>query len=306
MSVRLAERAAKILASRGTSRRSFLHRTALVSTALAVVPSRYILRPGSAIQALCSCSGQSCGCGALCCDGYTEFCCAITGHNVCPPGTVAGGWWKADGSRWCNGPRYYIDCNATCRCGGGRICADSCSNAPWGCGCANRSCNNRKAGCTGFRYGQCNQQLPTVGRIACRVVSCDAAVLAAGNCAPTLAVDNSTANHNQPCLQDVPIPEDDVEHGMAVDVVVNPADPTSGYTLDRWGGVHPFGTAKPAPNVAYWAGLDVARRIVITDWNIPAGYVMDLDGGLHAFGGNKSPKNAAYWKGGKIVPIVEL
>ena len=168
----------------------------------------------------------------------------MTGHNVCPPGTVAGGWWKADGSRYCGGPRYYIDCNATCRCGGGRICPDNCSNAPWGCGCAKGDCNNRKAGCTAFRYGQCNQQVPTVGRIACRVVSCDAAVLVAGNCAPTVAVDNSTANHNKPCLQNVEIPEDDVEHGMAVDVVVNPADPNSGYTLDRWGGVHPFGAAE--------------------------------------------------------------
>jgi hypothetical protein len=91
-----------------------------------------------------------------------------------------------------------------------------------------------------------------------------------------------------------------------VDFVVNPNDPTSGYTLARWGGVHPFGAAKAAPNVAYWAGLDVARRIVITDWAKPAGYIMDLDGGVHPFGGNKNVTNAAYWKGGKIVPIVEL
>jgi hypothetical protein len=50
-----------------------------------------------------------------------------------------------------------------------------------------------------------------VGRIACRVVSCDPVVLFAGNCSPTLAVDNSTANHNKPCLQQIPKPkvEDD-------------------------------------------------------------------------------------------------
>ena len=87
---------------------------------------------------------------------------------------------------------------------GGRFCPDSCSNAPWGCGCGRGDCNNRKAGCTQFRYGQCNQQVATVGRIACRVVSCDPAVLVVGNCAPTLAVDNSTANHNKPCLQAPP------------------------------------------------------------------------------------------------------
>jgi len=34
-------------------------------------------------------------------------------------------------------------------------------------------------------------------------VSCDPAVLVVGNCAPTVAVDDSTANHNKPCLQQV-------------------------------------------------------------------------------------------------------
>jgi hypothetical protein len=307
VSTKLVERASSFLASRGTTRRSFLRKTAVVGSALAVVPADYLLRPGSAYAALCNCSGQSCACGSLCCDGYTEFCCTLTGSNTCPPGTIPAGWWKADGSRYCNGARYYIDCNATCRCGSGRICPDGCSNAPWGCGCAKGDCNNRKAGCTSFRYGQCNQQVATVGRIACRVVSCDPAVLAYGNCAPTLAVDNSTANHNKPCLQDPPKPpEDDVEHGMAVDFVVNPADATSGYTLDRWGGIHAFGAAKAARGTGYWPGQDVARRIVVTDWVKPAGYVMDLDGGIHPFGGNPAVNGAAYWKGGKVVPFNEL
>jgi hypothetical protein len=211
VSQRLSERAAKLLARRGPTRRSFLQKTALVGSALAVVPKDYLLRPGSAYAALCACGGQNCACGSLCCDGFTEFCCTMTGSNVCPPGTIAGGWWKADGSRYCNGPRYYIDCNATCRCGGGRFCPDNCSNSPWGCGCGRGDCNNRKAGCTQFRYGQCNQQVGTVGRIACRVVSCDPAVLVVGNCAPTLAVDNSTANHNKPCLQAPPPPKGDDE-----------------------------------------------------------------------------------------------
>lgn len=209
MSRRLAERAATFLGRRGPSRRSFLQKTALVGTALAVAPTEYLLRPGSAYAAVCACGGQNCPCGALCCDGFTEFCCTMTGENVCPPGTIAAGWWKADGSRYCNGPRYYIDCNATCHCGGGAFCPDGCSDSPWGCGCANGDCNNRKAGCTNFRYGQCNQQVATVGRIACRVVSCDPAVLVVGNCAPTLAVDNSTANHNKPCLQAPPPREDE-------------------------------------------------------------------------------------------------
>jgi hypothetical protein len=305
MSTKLVDRAASFLASRTTTRRSFLRRTAMVGSAVAVAPTEYLLRPGSAYAAVCGCAGQSCACGSLCCDGYTEFCCTITGQNACPPGTIPAGWWKADGSRYCNGARYYIDCNATCRCGGGTICPDGCSNAPWGCGCAQGNCNNRKAGCTSFRYGQCNQQVATVGRIACRVVSCDPAVLTWGNCAPTLAVDNSTANHNQPCLQGTPV-EDDVEHGMAVDFIVNPSDAASGYTLDRWGGIHSFGAAKPVRGTGYWPGQDVARRIVVTDWVTPAGYVMDLDGGLHPFGGLPKVTGAAYWKGGKVVPFNEL
>ena len=200
MTARLADRAAQLLVRR-PSRRSFLKRSALAGTALAVAPADFVLRPGTAYAAICNCSGSACDCGSLCCDGYTEFCCTMIGTNSCPPGTIAGGWWKADGSSYCAGPRYYIDCNATCHCGTGRICPDSCADAPWGCGCAKGDCNNRKAGCTQFRYGQCNQQVPTVGRIACRVVSCDPAVLVVGNCAPTIAVDNSTANHNKPCLQ---------------------------------------------------------------------------------------------------------
>lgn len=305
MSTRLADRAARFI-GRHTSRRSFLTRTAMVGSALAVAPTDFVLRPTSAFGAICNCSGSSCDCGSLCCDGYTEFCCTLTGLNSCPPGTIAAGWWKADGSQYCNGSRYYIDCNATCRCGTGRICPDECSNTPWGCGCAKGDCNNRKAGCTAFRYGQCNQQVATVGRIACRVVSCDPAVLVVGNCAPTVAVDNSTANHNKPCLQSAPQESDDVEHGMAVDVIFNPSDPTSGYTLDRWGAVHNFGNAPAVFASAYWPGQDVARRVVVVDWAKASGYVMDLDGGLHPFGGAPRVKGNPYWKGGVIVPMLEF
>ena len=45
--------------------------------------------------------------------------------NACPPGTFAGGWWRADFSSFCNGTRYYIDCMQNC-CGpdlGNGFCA---------------------------------------------------------------------------------------------------------------------------------------------------------------------------------------
>ena len=44
---RLVDRAAEVVASR-VDRRGFLRRTALAGSALAVVPGRYVLRPGTA------------------------------------------------------------------------------------------------------------------------------------------------------------------------------------------------------------------------------------------------------------------
>ena len=65
-------------------RRSFIARSALVGSALVTAPTDLLLRPTTAYAAVCSCLGQSCTCGSLCCDGYTEFCCAIYGANALP------------------------------------------------------------------------------------------------------------------------------------------------------------------------------------------------------------------------------
>lgn len=217
MSVKLVERASTFLANR-TSRRGFIQRSAFVGSALAVAPLQYVLRPGTAYGAICNCSGSSCDCGARCCDGYTEFCCTITGSNSCPPGTLMAGWWKADGSGFCdvNGqsmPRYYMDCNADCNgcgCGGGGICSQSCTACS--CHCANGSCGNRKSCCTSFRYGQCNQHVQCVGQIVCRVVTCQPPWQIDPSCTQAVATDNNTRFHNAACLADEPIttlhPED--------------------------------------------------------------------------------------------------
>ncbi len=112
----------------------------------------------------------------------------------------------------------------------------------------------------------------------------------------------------------------DVEHGMAVDVAFDPDNPTTGITLDRWGGIHPFGLSVKPSGGAWWEGKDVARRLVGVHWRTsssdsgkraPFGYIMDLNGGLHAFGkradGSRPPalRDAAYWQNGKIVAINE-
>jgi hypothetical protein len=183
------------------SRRGFFARTAVVGSALAVAPVDYVIKPGTAYAAVCNYSGQNCDCGAMCGDGYTEFCCTIYGNNQCPPGTALGGWWKADGTGLCGGPRYYMDCNANCNgcgCGGNGVCSGSCARAS--CGCANGDCNNRHAGCTQFRYGQCNQGTACLGPIMCRVVTCIPPWQIDATCTTMTLIDQNTAFHDRPCL----------------------------------------------------------------------------------------------------------
>jgi hypothetical protein len=188
MSARLVDRAAGLLSKR-LDRRGFVSRAAMVGSAAVVAPATFALTPTSAYAAVCRCSGSNCVCGSLCCDGYTEFCCTLHGANACPAGTVAAGWWKVDGSQFCGGAaRYYLDCNAQCN----------------GCGCAGGDCNHRKSGCPKFRYGQCHQEMPCVGPIVCRVVTCTPPWLYDPSCTTSVRTDNATRDHHRPCL-DQPI-----------------------------------------------------------------------------------------------------
>ena len=188
MSTRLVDRISGMLASR-TDRRGFLVRSAITGTALVAAPSTFVLRPTTAYAAVCRCSGSSCACGSACCDGYTEMCCTLSGSNSCPPGTFAGGWWKADGSGFCgDAPRYYIDCNVVP------------GQSPCGCGCANGDCGNRKSCCTVFRYGQCHQEVPNVTAIMCRVITCTPPWVFDPKCTTSPATDNGTSGHDRACL----------------------------------------------------------------------------------------------------------
>ena len=211
----ITEGAARVL-DRSTSRRGFLARAAMVGSAVAVAGRTYLLKPGSAYAATCNCSGRSCDCGSLCCDGYTEFCCAIYGENRCPPGTVLAGWWKVDGSSYCNGQaRYYMDCNDTCGscgCGSTGVCSGTCSGA----NCQCRSCSNRKDGCTHFRYGNCNNQIACVGPIMCRVVTCSKPWELEPTCTTATRVDNATRNHHRPCLEEPTGPAVSIESASGV------------------------------------------------------------------------------------------
>jgi hypothetical protein len=196
----LSEKAAGLL-ERRTSRRGLLARTAIVGTALAAAPATYLLRPGSAYAAVC-------GDGASCTSGWTAFCCTVNdGVNRCPPGTFAGGWWKADGSAYCcegtaRRPRYIIDCHGACTgCGcrsGSNFCAAECRSCR--CRCADAgTCDQRKTCCNDFRYGQCHQEIACSGPVACRMVTCTPPHQLYDACGSSSATDNRTVSHNAPC-----------------------------------------------------------------------------------------------------------
>lgn len=191
-----------------SSRRGLLARSALGATALAVAPVAFTMRPVSAHHAICRCAGSACACGDKCCDGYTDFCCKLTGENLCPPNTVVAGWWKADGSGFCDvgdsaRPRYYLDCNHLCDdgcgCGRGGVCGPSCTTAE--CRCL-EGCGSRRVDCVRFRYGQCNQDIACVGPIACRIVTCVPPWKWDESCDDTPITDNSTGTHDRACLHD--------------------------------------------------------------------------------------------------------
>ncbi|HEY2300491.1 MAG TPA: hypothetical protein VGH66_01280, partial [Acidimicrobiales bacterium] len=251
----------------------------MAATALSVAPIDFTLKPMSAYAAICACAGENCDCGAACCDGYTQFCCTINaGVNACPPGTFSGGWWKADGSIYCAGPRYYIDCHAQCHCTSGcssGFCSPACDGLT--CGCALGNCNNRHAGCTQFRYGQCHQDVACVGRISCRVVSCTAPYLLDTSCSRTSATDDATANHFAPC-QNGPVVVTPAVVGMAV-----PAGGGGYWIVASNGGVFPFGAA---PNDGSAAGVPLAKPIVGMAAHPGGGYwLVATDGGIFTYGG---------------------
>jgi hypothetical protein len=203
VSATLVERASGFLETR-LSRRSFINRSAYAGSAVAIGAGLDLaLRPGTAYGLVCSCGNGNCGCGSTCCAGFTEFCCSVNGgYNYCPTGTVMGGWWKADNSSYCGGPRYYMDCNATCSCTSGcgngyGFCEPGCDGVS--CGCGPDGCDSYLTSCLQFRYGQCNQDVACIGRIVCRVVACVPPWEVDPSCTTANAEDDSTAEQNAAC-----------------------------------------------------------------------------------------------------------
>jgi hypothetical protein len=72
-----------------------------------------------------------------------------------------------------------------------------------------------------------------------------------------------------------------------------------GYTLDGYGGIHPFGGARPVMGNAHWS-TDIARGLVLTTGGngiFVQGYTLDYSGGVHPFGGAPVVRPSASWPG---------
>jgi len=271
------------------SRRGFLVSSAIVGSALLVNPLRYFLRAGTAYASLC-------GPDASCTSGWTAFCCTVNGgHNTCPAGSVPAGWWKADNSSFCHsGPRYYIDCNASCGscgCAGSGVCAPGCVSC--NCHCASGTCDERFTCCNEFRYGQCHQDLACVGPIVCRVVTCVAPWEFDATCTTTSATANATALHDAPCLHEFSstviafgaAADHGEPHGVlqAPTVAIEATSTGAGYWLvGSDGGVFCFGDARFHGSTG---GRQLNRPIVDIARTPGNGYwLVASDGGVFSFG----------------------
>jgi hypothetical protein len=72
----------------------------------------------------------------------------------------------------------------------------------------------------------------------------------------------------------------------------------SGYVLDGWGGIHPFGGTPREAVTGYWPNWDIARGITLLPGSSTAGYVADGWGGMHPFGGAPAVQTPMYTPSG--------
>jgi hypothetical protein len=287
----IVERASGFLESR-ISRRSFINRSAYAGSAVAVGAGLdLVLKPGTAYGAICSCGNGNCGCDSTCCSGFSEFCCSVNGgYNYCPTNTVMGGWWKADNSSYCGGPRYYMDCNATCQCDSGcgngfGFCDTGCDGVS--CGCGPSGCDSYLTGCLQFRYGQCNQDVACIGRIVCRVVACVPPWTVDPTCTTTNAEDDGTAEQNAACwttAQPSPAP---LACGSALTncqvVGMAPSSDGSGYAMvTAFGKLLAFGDFN---NSGDESAAQLAKPMVgMAAHPVGGYYLVASDGGIFSFG----------------------
>ena len=288
LSTALVARTSRVLDAHLT-RRSLINRSAFVGSAVAAGSGLdLVLKPGTAYGQICECGNAGCGCGSTCCSGFSEFCCAVSGANFCPANTVMGGWWVADNSSYCGGPRYYMDCNSTCSCtsgcgGGFGFCETECDGTQ--CGCGSLGCDSYLTGCLQFRYGQCNQDVACMGRIVCRVVACVPPWTVDPSCTTAVAVDDSTAEQTEPCWTTAPpAPLCGSPATNCQVVAMMPSPDSGGYAvLTAFGKMFEYGDF---PDMGDASQLSLQAPMVGMASCKTGGYFMTAsDGGIFTYGG---------------------
>ena len=77
------------------------------------------------------------------------------------------------------------------------------------------------------------------------------------------------------------------------------AGTAAGFTLDGFGGAHPFGFTQGAPySASYWPNYDIARSIRLdptSTTSTPFGWTMEGNGGVHAVNGAEYLPTGPYW-----------
>ncbi|HEY4869851.1 MAG TPA: PQQ-binding-like beta-propeller repeat protein, partial [Candidatus Dormibacteraeota bacterium] len=79
----------------------------------------------------------------------------------------------------------------------------------------------------------------------------------------------------------------------------------AGYTLDGWGGIHPFNGAPAVNDGPTWPGWDIARGITLRP-DGSSGWVVDGWGGVHPYGGAQPINDAPSWPGWDIARGIAL
>lgn len=187
--------------ARGLERRfphdGFLARATIKASALTAAPVAFVTKPLTAAAVI---GPGDCPPGSACTDGWTAFCCELSGGNnrVCPSYAFPAGWWRCQGlssSQFCadggnKNTRFIVDC--------GKKPTDSC---PDGCKCVGQDCNKRRTCCNPQTYFQCNTGTSHTGNIVCRLVTCvNPSQIGCLNCNNNLEVDDVTCSHEKPCF----------------------------------------------------------------------------------------------------------
>ena len=206
MTARLADRAARFLGRR-VSRRRFLERTAMASTALAVAPTDFVLRPSTAYAAHLQLQRHRVRVRVALLRRLHRVLLHPHGDEHVPAGHDRR--WVVEGRRVLVLRRAPLLHRLQREPAGAAPVGSAPTAAPTPRGAAAAP---RATATTARRAAPSSATASATSRsrrsAASRAGSCPAtpAVLVVGNCAPTVAVDDSTANHNKPCLQQTPPP----------------------------------------------------------------------------------------------------